>query len=113
LGRKQVHTELCAARKDNLMTIASPTARLGTPRIRMFASALLLGAAGAAAIAVAPMAQAATTAPPACSFTGDASVCETDGNAQVSALQPSIDYQAQYPFYGYEGLLFHHRGRHG
>jgi hypothetical protein len=94
------------------MTITSPTARRGTPRSRMFASALLLGAAGAVAVAVAPMAQAATTAPPACSFTGNASVCQTDGNAQVSALQPAIEYQSQYPFYGDEGLLFHHRGRH-
>jgi hypothetical protein len=28
-------------------------------------------------------------------------------------LPPTIGYQPQYPIYGYDGLLFHHRGRHG
>ena len=93
------------------MTTASTT-RTTTPRIRMFVAPLLLAAAGAAAIAVAPLADAAPTAP-ACTFTGNASLCETEGNAQVSALPPAVDYQPQYPIYGYDGLLFHHRGRHG
>jgi hypothetical protein len=109
LGRKQVHTELFVARKDKLTTIASPD-RAATPRIRAFVPPLLLAAASAVAIAVAPLANAAPTAP-ACTFSGDASICETDGNAQVSALPPSVDYQAQYPYLGYDGLLFHHRGR--
>ena len=64
-----------------------------------------------AAIAFAPLAEAASTAP-ACFFSGNASVCQTEGNAQVSALPPTVDYQAQYPFFGYGGLLFHHRGWH-
>jgi hypothetical protein len=81
-------------------------------KIRTFVAPLLLAAGGAAAIAIAPLAQADATPPP-CSFTGNASVCQTEGNAQVSALPPTIDYQAQYPFGGYGGLLFHHRGRHG
>ena len=93
------------------MTTASTT-RTTTPRIRMFVAPLLLAAAGAAAIAVAPLADAAPTAP-VCSFTGNASVCQTEGNAQVSALPPTVAYQPQYPIYGYDGLLFHHRGRHG
>jgi len=91
------------------MTITT-TARRATPRIRMFVPPLLLAAAGAAAIAIAPLAEAAPTAP-ACVFTGNASVCQTEGNAQVSALPPTVDYQAQYPFFGYGGLLFHHHGR--
>ena len=93
------------------MTITSPAARAATPRIRAFLPPLLLAAAGAVAIAVAPLANAASTAPE-CSFTGNASICQTDGNAQVSALPPAVDYQAQYPFFGYDGLLFHHRGAH-
>jgi hypothetical protein len=92
------------------MTTASTTRT--TTRIRMFVAPLLLAAAGAAAIAVAPLADAAPTAP-ACTFTGNSSLCETEGNAQVSALPPTVAYQPQYPIYGYDGLLFHHRGRHG
>jgi hypothetical protein len=95
LGRKHVHTELLAPRKDKPMSI------------RTFVAPLLLAAGGAAAIAIAPLAQADATPPP-CSFTGNASVCQTEGNAQVSALPPAVAYQAQYPFYG-NGLLFHHR----
>lgn len=80
-------------------------------KIRTLVAPLLLAAGGAAAITIAPLAQADATPPP-CSFTGNATVCQTEGNAQVSAQQPSVDYQAQYPFGGYGGLLFHHRGRH-
>jgi hypothetical protein len=59
------------------------------------------------------LAEAASTTP-ACFNSGNASVCQTEGNAQVSASTPSVDYQAQYPFFGYgDGLLFHHRGHHG
>ena len=93
------------------MTIDSPT-RPATPRIRTFVAPLLMAAAGAIAIAVAPSAEAATTAP-ACINSGNASICQTEGNAQVTASPPRVDYQAQYPFFGYGGLLFHHRGHHG
>jgi hypothetical protein len=93
------------------MTIASLAARAVTPGIRTFVPPMLLAAVGAAAIAAAPMAQAAPNAP-ACTFSYTASLCQTDGNAQVSALPPTVDYQAQYPF-GYGGLLFHHGGRRG
>jgi hypothetical protein len=79
-------------------------------RIRNLVAPLLIAAGGAAAIAIAPLAQAESTPTP-CTFTGSASVCQTEGNAQVSALPPAVDYQPQYPFYGDEGLLFHHRGR--
>jgi hypothetical protein len=80
-------------------------------KIRSLIAPFLLAAAGAAAIAIAPLAQADATPPP-CSFTGNATICQTEGNAQVSALQPTIQFQPQYPFYGDGGLLFHHRGRH-
>jgi hypothetical protein len=76
-------------------------------RIRNFIPPLLVAAAGAVAIAVAPLAEAA----PTCTSTGLASVCQSDGNAQISASPPSVDYQAQYPFFG-DVLIFHHGGRH-
>ncbi len=76
-------------------------------RIRSFIPSLLVAGASAAAIAVAPLAEAATT----CTSTGTASVCHSPGNAQVIATPPPVDYQAQYPFFG-DGLLFHHGGHH-
>jgi hypothetical protein len=79
-------------------------------KIRTLVAPLLLAAGGAAAITIAPLAQADATPPP-CSFTGNASVCQTEGNAQVSVLTPTINYQSQYPFGEYGGLLFHHRHR--
>jgi hypothetical protein len=101
---------LFVTRKDKLMTI-TPPARSATPRMRTFVAPLLLAAAGAVAIAVAPMAEAATTAPE-CTNSGDATICQTEGNTQVVATPPAVDYQAQYPFSDYGGLLFHggHRG---
>lgn len=76
-------------------------------KIRNLVPPLLIAGASAVAIAVAPLAEAA----PTCTSTGLASVCESDGNAQISATPPSVDYQAQYPFFG-DLLLFHHGGRH-
>jgi hypothetical protein len=80
-------------------------------KIRNLFAPTLLAAGGVAAITLAPLAQA-DAAPPPCSFTGNATICQSEGNVQVSALQPTIQYQPQYPFGGYGGLLFHHRGRH-
>src|SRR4051794_6592338 len=76
-------------------------------KIRNFIPPVLLTAVSAAAIAVAPLADAALS----CMSTGTASVCESAGNAQVSATPPPVDYQAQYPFFG-GVLIFHHGGRH-
>ena len=76
-------------------------------KIRNLVPPLLIAGASAVAIAVAPLAEAA----PTCTSTGLASVCESDGNAQISATPPSVDDQAQYPFFG-DLLLFHHGGRH-
>jgi hypothetical protein len=76
-------------------------------RIRNFIPPLLIAGASAAAIAVAPLAEAA----PICTSSGLASLCQSDGNAQVSATPPVVDYQAQYPFFG-DVLIFHHGGRH-
>ncbi|MBS1695212.1 MAG: hypothetical protein JST91_23650 [Actinobacteria bacterium] len=79
--------------------------------IKSFIPALAV-AAGALAIAVAPAAAAAPTGP-VCATTGSTStVCQTDGNAQLSATPPDVDYQAQYPFYGPETLLFHNAIHH-
>lgn len=74
-------------------------------RIWSIVAPLLVAGAGAVAIAVAPLAEAA----PTCTTTGLASLCESDGNAQLSATPPSVDYQAQYPFFG-DVLVFHHGG---
>ena len=76
-------------------------------KVRSFLPPLLIAGASAAAIAVAPLAQAA----PNCTSTGLASVCESAGNAQISATPPPVDYQDQDPFFG-DVLLFHHGGRH-
>jgi hypothetical protein len=76
-------------------------------RIRSFVPPLLVAAASAAAIAVAPLAEAA----PICTSTGAASLCQSAGNAQITATPPPVDFQAQYPFFG-NVLLFHHGGHH-
>ena len=77
-------------------------------RIRTFTPPLLVAiAASAAAIAAAPLADAA----PSCTSTGLASVCESAGNAQISATPPPVDYQSPYPFFG-DVLIFHHDGHH-
>ena len=75
-------------------------------RIRSFIPPLLVAGASAAAIAFAPLAEAA----PSCTFTGGASVCESPGNSQVSATPPPVGYQSDYPFLG-DVLIFHHDGR--
>ena len=74
-------------------------------KIRKFVPLLLVAGASAAAMAVAPLAEAA----PSCTTTGLASVCESAGNAQISATPPPVDY-SQYPFFG-DVLIFHHDGR--
>lgn len=74
---------------------------------KIYASAVLIAATGAFAIAGAPAASAAPTGT-VCSATGSTStVCQSDGNAQVSATPPVVDYDMQDPFIGPEVLLFH------
>ena len=77
-------------------------------KIRNVIAPLLVAGASAAAIAVAPLAEAAPTGL-VCTSSGSASLCQTAGNAQVTATPPPIDYQAQYPFFG-NVLIFHHGG---
>jgi hypothetical protein len=67
----------------------------------------MLLAVFAAAIALAPVAQADPD-PQTCTAGATSTVCRSDGNAQIVATPPSVDYQAQYPFFGPYGLLFHH-----
>jgi hypothetical protein len=110
LGRKQVRTELVHHKKgqtDDHRLARRPPGHAENRNVR---PPLLLAAARGAAIAVAPLAEAASTAP-ACIFSGPATICQTDGNAQVSGSPPWVDYQSQYPLFGYNGLLFHHRAR--
>ena len=74
-------------------------------RIRSFIPPLVVVGGSAAAIAVAPLAEAA----PTCTSSGAASLRQTEGNAQVVATPPPVDYQAQYPLFG-NVLIFHHGG---
>lgn len=67
----------------------------------------ILLAASAAAIALAPVAQADPAAQTCTTSGATSTVCRSDGNAQVVATPPTVDYQAQYPFFGPYGLLFH------
>jgi len=71
--------------------------------MRNFIPALVV--AGASAIAVAPLAEAAQD----CTSSGSASLCQSNGNAQLTATPPPVDYQNQYPFFG-NVLIFHHGG---
>jgi hypothetical protein len=73
------------------MIITPAATREAMPRIRAFVPPLLVAAAGAVAIAVAPLASA-------------------DSTAQVSALPQENDYQPQYVFVGGDGFGFRHRG---
>ncbi len=69
--------------------------------------------ATAAAIGLAPLAEAAATV----TDTGGATLVQSPGNAQVTTQPGDAALQAgqqQYPFFGYGGgLLFHHGGNHG
>lgn len=65
-------------------------------------------AAAVTAVALAPVAQAAPTAPTCTSAGATSTLCQSAGNAQLVATPPEVDYQAQYPFFGTYGLLFHH-----
>ncbi|MFV8054046.1 hypothetical protein [Mycobacterium sp. 48b] len=69
---------------------------------------LMLVTASAAAIALAPAAQADPGAQTCTAAGATSTVCRSEGNAQIVATPPSVDYQAQYPFFGPYGLLFHH-----
>lgn len=84
--------------------------------IRTRISTLLAVGAGATAIALpvllAPAAQAAPSGPTCTAVSANSTLCQSDGNAQISATPPAMDYQAQYPFFGGYGLLFHHGGGH-
>ena len=77
--------------------------------IRTIVAQVLAAGASVAAIVVAPTAQAAPTGP-ICTSTGTVTQCQSAGNAQISATPPPVNYQAQYPFFGQYGLLFHHGG---
>jgi hypothetical protein len=81
-------------------------------RIRNVIAPLLVAGASAVAIAVAPLANAAPTGPVCTSTGANSTLCQSNGNAQVSATPPAVNYQAQYPFFGPYGLLFHHGGHH-
>ncbi len=79
---------------------------------KVFASAMLVAAAGTLAIAAAPAAGAAPTGTVCAATAATSTVCQSDGNAQVSAIPPTVDYGMQDPFIGPYVLLFHHTGGH-
>jgi hypothetical protein len=79
--------------------------------IRTAIAQVLAAGASVAAIAAAPVAQAAPSGP-ICTSSGTATLCQSNGSAQITATPPPVNYQAQYPFFGGYGLLFHHGGNH-
>jgi hypothetical protein len=70
---------------------------------------VLLGAAAAGSIALAPIALAETTQPPTCTTLSSSSTqCQTPGNVQLTATPPYVPYQQQYPYFGGLVILDHH-----
>lgn len=70
---------------------------------------VLLGAAAAGSIALAPIALAETTQPPTCTtLSGSSTQCQTPGNVQLTATPPYVPYQQQYPYFGGLVILDHH-----
>jgi hypothetical protein len=86
--------------------------RSNTVRIYKHLTASVLIAGTAAALATAPLAEAAPTGPTCVSVGQTATQCQSNGKAELNASPPAIDYAAQYPFLGPYALIFHHGGRH-
>jgi hypothetical protein len=77
---------------------------------RRFLAPVLLAAAAAGSIALAPSALAANTGrPPNCTTLSSSSTqCQTPGNVQLTATPPDVPYTQQYPYFGGVVILDHH-----
>jgi hypothetical protein len=66
----------------------------------------LLAVAAAASIVSAPSALAEQ----ACTYpSANSTVCQSPGNAQIVSSPPPVQYGPQYPFFGNNVIILHHR----
>jgi hypothetical protein len=79
---------------------------------RHYVATLFAAGATTLALAAAPTANSAPTGPACVSVGQTATQCQSPGNAEIVATPPPVNYQAQYPFFGPYGLIFHHGGHH-
>ena len=74
---------------------------------RRYLPPMLLAAAAAASVAIAP----AALAEQSCTYpSANSSVCQTPGNVQIVNSPPSVDYAPQFPYFGGGLLIFYHGG---
>jgi hypothetical protein len=73
---------------------------------RRYLPPMLLAVAAAASIATAPTALAEQS----CTYTGaNSTVCQTPGNVQIVNTPPPVQYAPQFPFFGDNLIILHHR----
>jgi hypothetical protein len=66
----------------------------------------LLAVAAAASIVSAPSALAEQSCT---SLSANSTVCQSRGNAQIVSSPPPVQYAPQYPFFGTNVIILHHR----
>jgi hypothetical protein len=73
---------------------------------RRYLAPTLLAVAAAASIAAAPTALAEQS----CTYpSANSTVCQSPGNAQIVCSPPPVQYAPQYPFFGDNVIILHHR----
>jgi hypothetical protein len=73
---------------------------------RRYLPPMLLAVTAAASIAAAPSALAEQS----CSYlSANSSICQTPGNVQIVNSPPPVRYAPQYPFFGDDVIILHHR----
>jgi hypothetical protein len=73
---------------------------------RRYLTPTLLAVAAAASIAAAPSALAEQS----CTYpSANSTVCQSPGNAQIVSSPPPVQYAPQYPFFGNNVIILHHR----
>jgi hypothetical protein len=73
---------------------------------RRYLAPTLLAVAAAASIAAAPTALAEQS----CTYpSANSTVCQSRGNAQIVSSPPPVQYAPQYPFFGDNVIILHHR----
>ena len=73
---------------------------------RRYLAPTLLAVAAAASIAAAPTALAEQS----CTYpSANSTVCQSPGNAQIVSSPPPVLYAPQYPFFGDNVIILHHR----
>ena len=73
---------------------------------RRYLPPMLLAVAAAASIAAAPSALAEQS----CTYlSANSSVCQAPGNVQIVNSPPPLQYAPQFPFFGDNVIILHHR----